>query len=100
MPPAKRPPEKPKNVLGTLKRIFSYLSESRFLLIAVFVCIALTSLSQVIGGSLLKPVIDDGIAPLVQDPHNAELMGKFILMLCGWVWSTVWVPFAPGSMPV
>ena len=110
MPPAKRPPEKPKNVLGTLKRIFSYLSESRFLLIAVFVCIALTSLSQVIGGSLLKPVIDDGIAPLVQDPHNAALMGKFILMLvrmglvyglgalCSWVYARLMLSISTRAL--
>ncbi len=81
MPPPKRPPEKPKNVPATLKRIFSYLSESKFLLVIFFCGVVVTALAQVYGGSLLRPVIDEGIAPLTKDPENAELWSKFILML-------------------
>ena len=81
MPPVRKPPEKPKNVFGTLKRIFSYLSESRLLLILFFLCIVLTSASQVLGGYLLQPVIADGIAPLIDDPDSAEAMRTFVDLL-------------------
>ena len=81
MPPAKRPPEKPKNVGLTLKRIFSYLSDSKILLFAFFFGVVITALSQVYGGALLRPVIDEGIAPLVEDKFNPVLWQNFILML-------------------
>ncbi len=81
MPPPKRPPEKPKNVLGTFKRIFSYLSGNKFLLILFFLGIVVTALAQVYGGSLLQPVIDDGIAPLVEDKANSKLWQNLIVML-------------------
>ncbi|MBR2615953.1 MAG: ABC transporter ATP-binding protein [Clostridia bacterium] len=82
MPPPKRPPEKPKNVFRTVKRIFSYLSGNRLMLTLFFLCIVLTSLAQVYGGSMLQPVIDEGIAPLVRDPENGALMRQFVMMLC------------------
>jgi len=81
MPPQKRPPEKPKNVFGTLKRIFSYLSGNRVLLMLFFLGVVVTALAQVYGGALLQPVIDEGITPLVKDPDNRELMQKFLMML-------------------
>jgi ATP-binding cassette subfamily B protein len=81
MPPQRRAPEKPKNVIGTIKRIFSYLSGNSFLLIAVFVGIILSALCQVLGGSFLRPVIDDYIAPLARDPENRDLMLGFIWIL-------------------
>ena len=82
MPPPKRPPEKPKNVAATFKRIFSYLSGNKFLLILFFAGVIITSLAQVYGGALLQPIIDEGIAPLVEDRENAALWQNFILMLC------------------
>ncbi len=81
MPPPKRPPEKPKNVWGTLKRIFSYLSGNKILLILFFLGVIVTALAQVYGGSMLRPIIDNGIAPLVQDPENRALWNRFVLML-------------------
>ena len=41
MPPPKRPPEKPKNVFKTLKRIFSYLSDDKLLLVFFFLGIVI-----------------------------------------------------------
>ena len=81
MPPSKRPPEKPKNVAQTLKRIFSYLSDSKLLLITFFLGVVINALAQVYGGSLLRPVIDEGIAPLVKDSNNPALWQNFVLML-------------------
>ncbi|MBO5754741.1 MAG: ABC transporter ATP-binding protein, partial [Clostridia bacterium] len=81
MPPPKRPPEKPKNVFKTLKRIFSYLSGDKFLLVLFFLGIIVSALAQVYGAALLEPVIEDGIKPLTKDPENSELMQKFVWML-------------------
>jgi len=81
MPPAKRPPEKPKNVFGTLRRIFSYLSESRALIALFFVCVIISAGSQVLGGYMLRPIIDGGIAPLIGDVENKEKIFHFVMML-------------------
>ena len=81
MPPQRKPVEKPKNVFSTLKSIFSYLSHDKLALIIIFAGIILASVAQVYGGRLLQPVIDDGIRPLIRDPHNADLMRAFLLML-------------------
>ena len=81
MPPPKRPPEKPKNVFKTLKRIFSYLSGNKLLLVFFFIGVVVSSLAQVYGAALLKPIIDDGIGPLVDDPENGQLMQNFVWML-------------------
>ncbi|MBR4288138.1 MAG: ABC transporter ATP-binding protein [Clostridia bacterium] len=81
MPPPKRPPEKPKNVFGTLRRIFSYLSESRSLIVLFFVCVIVSAGSQVLGGYMLRPVIDEGIAPLIGDAENKEKIFTFVMML-------------------
>ncbi len=81
MPPPKRAPEKPKNIVGTFKRIFSYLSGNRFLLILFFIGVIVTSSAQVYGGALLRPVIDEGIEPLIGDPNNKILWSNLIFML-------------------
>ncbi len=81
MPPPKRPPEKPKNVVATMRRIFSYLSERPFLLAIFFVCVILSAGSQVLGGYMLRPVIDEGIAPLIGKIDDSEAMANFVFML-------------------
>jgi len=81
MPPPKRPPEKPKNIFGTLKRAFSFLSESKIPLVVFFSCVLITAASNVLGGYMLRPIIDDGIAPLVDDPKNKDLMANFIWLI-------------------
>ncbi len=81
MPPPKRPPEKPKNVFKTLKRVFSYVAESRFFLILFFFCVVINAGGQVLGGSMLQPVVDEGIAPLIRDSENPELWSRFAYLL-------------------
>ena len=81
MPPPKRPPEKPKNAIKTLVRIFSYLSDNKTFLAFFFLGVVVSALAQVYGGALLRPVIDDGIAPLIKDPENSKLWFRFIWML-------------------
>ena len=80
-PPGRRPVEKPKNAGQTFQRILSYMSDSRVSLILFFICVIITAACQVLGGYMLRPVIDEGIRPLVKDPENGELMGRFVFLL-------------------
>lgn len=75
-----RPGAKPKNAGKTFKRILSYMSESKVLLVFVLIGILFSSFAQIIGTALLKNVIDDYIEPLVQN-YNTELVFKFLKIL-------------------
>ena len=57
--------EKPKNVGTTIRRIFSYMSEFKPLLILVVVFIIISALASVIGTSFLQRIIDDCIKPMI-----------------------------------
>ena len=81
MPPPKRPPEKPKNAFGTLCRVFSYLSKSRALIALFFLCVIISAGTQVLGGYMLRPIIDEGIAPLIGDGENKAKLLNFVMML-------------------
>ncbi len=83
MPPVRRmgPPAKPKNVKGTLARILKYLvGQNKALLAVVFVLVVVSASTQVIGASLLRPIIDDYIEPLITT-KTPELLRGFALML-------------------
>lgn len=64
MPPI-RAVGKPKNAGATLKRLLSYMLKTKWMLIAVFIFVILTSLAGVIGTSMLDPIINQTILPLV-----------------------------------
>ncbi len=57
--------ERKKPVKETLGRLLSYLSEFKFRMIAVFLCILVSSLAGVCGSLFLKVLIDGYIAPLM-----------------------------------
>lgn len=60
MPPRQqRTPAKPRDVSGTLKRIFSYMYGFRIQLVFVIVGILLSSFAGIAGNYLLKPIIDN-----------------------------------------
>lgn len=54
---------KPKNVRGTLRRLFSYLSRYSFLLILVLIAVVAQSILGLASSYLLKPIIDECILP-------------------------------------
>lgn len=64
MPPI-RAVGKPKNAGATLKRLLSYMLKTKWMLIAVFIFVVFTSLAGVIGTSMLDPIINETILPLV-----------------------------------
>lgn len=64
MPPI-RAVGKPKNAGATLKRLLSYMLKTNWMLVAVFIFVVFTSLAGVIGTSMLDPIINETILPLV-----------------------------------
>ena len=64
MPPI-RAVGKPKNAGATLKRLLSYMLKTKWMLVAVFIFVVFTSLAGVIGTSMLDPIINETILPLV-----------------------------------
>lgn len=64
MPPI-RAVGKPKNAGATLKRLLSYMLKTKWMLVGVFIFVVFTSLAGVIGTSMLDPIINETILPLV-----------------------------------
>lgn len=56
---------KPQNAAAALKRLLKYMLKSKWMLFAVFIFVIFTSLAGVIGTSMLEPIINDTIFPLV-----------------------------------
>lgn len=94
MPPVKmRTPAKPKNAKAALSRIIKYLvGQNKALLIVVLLLVLASSAAQVIGASMLKPIIDNYIEPLISAP-DAEKLKDFattiILMGCIYLFGAV-----------
>ena len=49
---------KPKNLGKTVKRILEYVGKYKLRLILVFVCMAITTLSSLLGGYMIAPIIN------------------------------------------
>ncbi len=56
--PGPRGKGKPKNMKKTVKRLLSYVGKYKFRLLLVFLCMILTTLSSLLGGYLLVPIIN------------------------------------------
>ena len=67
-PGGPRPHGKPKNTKATVKRLLSYLNPYRFRLVLVFVCMLFSTASSLVGGYILRPVINS----LVEEGKTAE----------------------------
>ncbi len=82
-----KPPQKPKNMFGTIKRVMSYMAEFKLHLFFVVVFIVISALAGVIGTAFLKNIMDDYLQPLL-DNYSAKLMSSFIstLVLMGVVY--------------
>ncbi len=53
------PIQKPKNAKATLSRLFGYISKQRGLLIVVFICISISSVANLAGSYMLRPIINN-----------------------------------------
>ena len=61
-PGGPRPHGKPKNTKITVKRLLSYLRPYRFRLLAVLACMLFSTASSLVGGYILRPVINNLVA--------------------------------------
>lgn len=82
-----KPPQKPKNMFGTIKRVMGYMKEFKVHLFFVVLFIVISALAGVIGTAFLKSITDDYLQPLL-DNYSAKLMSSFIstLVLMGIVY--------------
>ncbi len=74
MAPPRNNYQKPSNPIRALARIFSYLEGSKLFLLVVAVCLIISSLAGIIGTYMLKPIINDYIAPFIGQ-GNEDLSG-------------------------
>lgn len=51
--------QKPRSMGKTLSRLFGYVSGKKWLLVLVFVCVALSAVSNIAGSYMLRPVINE-----------------------------------------
>ncbi len=82
----KNMPKKPTKKMDkkTLKRLFSYLGAYKFHMIAVFICIILSSAANVLSSLFLQTLIDDYISPLLLEanPVFTGLLKAISTMAC------------------
>lgn len=80
------PGKKPEHMGKTIRRLFSYFSEYRLLLVLIAVFILVSTLAQVIGTSFLQVIVDDYLSPMINEYASdsgknlmeLEQMGGFI----------------------
>ncbi len=78
-PPGMRAHGKPKNTKQTVKRLLSYLSPYRVRLLLVLVCMLFSTASSLVGGYILRPVINS----LVEEGKTAgERLSFLAVILC------------------
>ncbi len=72
---------KPKNLKRTLTRILSYMLRQKWLLILVAILIIISSGASIAGTYFLKPLINEGIVPLIGKNTQASDFEPLIRML-------------------
>ncbi|MBB5219455.1 ATP-binding cassette subfamily B protein [Treponema rectale] len=91
MPPVKmRGTGKPENTSGTVRRLFKYASDSKFLFIIVLISVIFSAGAQVAGDSLLKPAVNNYIIPLYEKFSSGQSLCfkdfipfiKLIMIMC------------------
>ncbi len=93
--------QKPSNPLKALARIFSYLEGSKIMLLVVAFCLLVSSLAGIIGTYMLKPIINDYIAPFIGQ-GDADLSGlvRMLAILAAVYFSGVIATFITNRLMV
>ncbi|NLD48201.1 MAG: ABC transporter ATP-binding protein [Clostridiaceae bacterium] len=73
--------QKPKSVGKTLKRIFEYMLEDKWMLLLVAFFVIVSSAAGVVGTYFLKPIINECIIPLIGKNSQEADFGPFIRMI-------------------
>ncbi len=73
--------DKAKDTKGTLKRLLTYLKNSKKLLILAVIFIILSVVFNLASTVILQPIIDDYIIPLLKNPESIEYRNGCIRMI-------------------
>ncbi len=73
--------DKAKDSKGTLKRLLTYLDESKKILVAVLIFIIAYVVLNTSQSLILQPIIDDYIVPLLENPADVEAKVGCIKMI-------------------
>ena len=73
--------DKAKDSKGTIKRVLKYLEAHKIALIFVLIFIVLYVICNLVTSIMLKPIIDDYIVPMIQNPEDETLKASFIRIL-------------------
>ena len=78
------PVQKPKNLKGTVLRLYGYLKPYRFRLVLVVIGVMLTSLASVAGTAFLRPIFNNYIVPLIgqKSPDLSGFIRLLFLLAC------------------
>ncbi len=75
--------QKPKNARATFGRVMGYMLRQKWLMALVVLMVAVSSLAGVAGTYLLRPIINEGILPMVGQPITAQALAPLAAMLLG-----------------
>ncbi len=81
---------KPKDISGTIKRLFSYIGKDKIKVVITLICVLLNTGCTLLGSYMLKPLIDKYIAPT--DGSRGDLAGlasQLVLLACIYIISVV-----------
>lgn len=74
--------KKPQNLMGTVLRILSYLTEKKISMILIVLLVLVSSGAQILGNYYLKPIINEGIVPMIGvAPENRVYTGLISMIL-------------------
>lgn len=73
---------KPKDASKTIKRIVKYISADKYKLAAAFIFVILNSVASLAGSYMLRPIINNFIAPADGKANVAGLAGGLACMAC------------------
>lgn len=100
--------QKPRNPMATLKRIFKYMREYRFLLLLAAILILMSSAAQIAGTYMLKPMIDTYIGPLIgsNDPDLSGFIAALAAMaaiyiigaFATWAYNRILIKVSTGTL--
>ncbi len=74
-------PHKPKNTKATFSRLLGYLGRSKFMLLFVFVFVALSALASIIGTSFVEKITDEFLVPIIGSEITSELLAPLVKIL-------------------
>jgi len=105
----KKPEEKKTDIKPTIKRLLAYMKDMKLILAIVFICVIFSGLSDVIGMSFVRGIIDSCILPLskgYQKELVQQLVQKLLLMggiyvagaLCAYLYNRLMLQVATKTL--